>query len=134
VTFVTPGGPGRRPRIAQDFRGANNYRPNVVCDPTIDNPTITAISARRASSLPTDLSQPFGNAPRNSVRARSSARRVTDQADCLRQDSERRSPARAFNVPTNFFAPSGNRSTGAFGTITGTYDARQLQFGVKVNW
>jgi hypothetical protein len=42
----------------------------------------------------------------------------------------------AFNLlnRTNFLAPSGNRSTAAFGTITGTYDARQIQLGVKLSF
>ena len=30
--------------------------------------------------------------------------------------------------------PNGNRSSGAFGTITSTYDARQLQLGFKFLW
>ena len=34
----------------------------------------------------------------------------------------------------NFTAPSGNRSTANFGTITSTYDPRQMQLGVKVLW
>ena len=42
----------------------------------------------------------------------------------------------AFNLfnRTNFQAPNGNRSSGGFGTITSTYDARQLQLGVKFLW
>jgi hypothetical protein len=42
----------------------------------------------------------------------------------------------AFNVlnRTNFQPPNGNRSSGAFGTITSTYDARQLQLGAKLLW
>ena len=35
-------------------------------------------------------------------------------------------------VITNFRAPNGNRSAAAFGTITQTYDPRQVQFGLKV--
>jgi hypothetical protein len=35
---------------------------------------------------------------------------------------------------TNFRGPNGNRSQGAFGTITSTYDARQIQLGVKVSF
>ena len=35
---------------------------------------------------------------------------------------------------TNFRAPNGNRSSGAFGTITATQDPRQLQFGFKLLW
>ena len=40
----------------------------------------------------------------------------------------------AFNLlnRTNFRAPNGTRSAGAFGTITSTYDARQLQVGLKL--
>jgi hypothetical protein len=42
----------------------------------------------------------------------------------------------AFNAlnRTNFRAPNGNRSSPAFGTITSTYDARQLQLGVKLSF
>jgi hypothetical protein len=42
----------------------------------------------------------------------------------------------AFNLfnHTNFRAPNGNRSAGAFGTITSTYDPRQLQLGFKLLW
>ena len=32
----------------------------------------------------------------------------------------------------NFRAPNANRSAGGFGTITQTYDPRQVQLGVKV--
>ena len=36
---------------------------------------------------------------------------------------------------TNFRPPNGNRSAGAFGTITmSTYDARELQLGFKLNF
>jgi hypothetical protein len=40
----------------------------------------------------------------------------------------------AFNVlnKTNFRAPNANRSNAAFGTITATYDPRQLQIGLKL--
>ena len=39
----------------------------------------------------------------------------------------------AFNLFTrvNSTAPSGNRSTAAFGTITSAYDPRQMQLGVR---
>jgi len=42
----------------------------------------------------------------------------------------------AFNLfnRDNFTAPAGNRSNATFGTITSTYDARQVQLGVKVLW
>ena len=42
----------------------------------------------------------------------------------------------AFNLfnRDNFTAPASNRSAATFGTITSTYDARQVQVGVKVLW
>ena len=42
----------------------------------------------------------------------------------------------AFNLfnRTNFRAPAGNRSAASFGTITSTYDPRQLQLGFKFLW
>ncbi|MEQ1872036.1 MAG: TonB-dependent receptor, partial [Vicinamibacterales bacterium] len=56
--------------IQQDFRGANNYRPNVVGDPLApaDQRTIQNWFNKSAVVIPTDPSQPFGNAARNSVR------------------------------------------------------------------
>jgi hypothetical protein len=42
----------------------------------------------------------------------------------------------AFNLldRANFTAPNGTRTSAAFGTITSTYDARQVQLGVKLLW
>ncbi len=56
--------------IQQDFRGANNYRPNVSGDPLVPEGerTINNWLSRTTVTVPTDPSQPFGNAPRNSVR------------------------------------------------------------------
>ena len=54
--------------IAQDFRGANNYRPNVTCDPYSSDRSITNYFNKDCVVTPTDPSQPFGNAVRNSVR------------------------------------------------------------------
>jgi len=142
VTFTyTPGATFVVSGIAQDFRGANNYRPNVTCD----NPyaqggaqTITNWFDRSCVSLPADPSQPFGNATRNSVRGP-----VFWQLDtALSKKFAVGGPAsfefrlEAFNLlnRSNFRAPNGNRSAGAFGTITSTYDARQLQLGFKFLW
>ena len=56
--------------IQQDFRGANNYRPNVNGDPLVPEGerTINNWLSRTTVMVPTDPSQPFGNAERNSVR------------------------------------------------------------------
>ena len=56
--------------IPQDFRGANNYRPNAVGDPYGDTQFSDELpQSGHRPVIPTDPSQPFGNAPRNSVLA-----------------------------------------------------------------
>jgi hypothetical protein len=133
ATFVVSG-------IAQDFRGANNYRPNVSCDPYAqgDLQTITNWFNRDCVSVPTDPSQPFGNAGRNTVKGP----KFWQLDTALSKRFALGGPARfefrleAFNLlnHTNYRAPNGNRSSGAFGTITSTFDARQLQLGFKFLW
>jgi hypothetical protein len=133
ATFVVSG-------IAQDFRGANNYRPNVTCDPLAPDGerTINNWFNRACVTAPTDPSQPFGNAERNSVRGPffwqfdlSASKRFS-----LGGTAQAEFRFEAFNLlnRTNFRAPNGNRSAAAFGTITATYDPRQLQLGFKFLW
>jgi hypothetical protein len=124
--------------IAQDFRGANNYRPNLIGDPYGDKSSITNYLSKDNVVIPTDPSQPFGNAPRNNVRgpgfwqfdlvASKNVRLPYGSNTALQFRIE------AFNVfnHTNFRAPNTSRSSGAFGTITTTYDPRQLQLGIKL--
>ncbi|HVD92077.1 MAG TPA: hypothetical protein VNC21_07340, partial [Vicinamibacterales bacterium] len=141
VTFTyAPGAAFIVSGIAQDFRGANNYRPNVTCDPYAQGSaqTINNWFDRNCVSVPTDPSQPFGNAKRNTVRGPkftqfdlAASKRVAVGGPAhveLRLE--------AFNLfnRTNFRAPNGVRSAGAFGTITSTYDPRQLQLGIKLLW
>jgi hypothetical protein len=127
--------------IQQDFRGANAYRPNLTGDPYTpeDRRTITSWLNRDTVVIPTDPSQPFGNAPRNNVRGP-----LVWQVDVVvgkrvampwpSGNLELR--AEFFNLlnRTNFRAPNGDRSAGGFGTITSTYDPRIVQLGVKVNF
>ena len=133
ATFVVSG-------IAQDFRGANNYRPNVTCDPYAQGSaqTFTNWFNRDCVSVPGDPSQPFGNAGRNSVRGPNFWQLDTALSKRFALGGPARFEFRleAFNLlnKTNFRAPNGNRSAGAFGTITSTYDARQLQLGFKFLW
>ena len=53
--------------ITSDFAGANNYRPNVVCDPYASDgqQSIANWFNKDCVVVPTDPSQPFGNAGRN---------------------------------------------------------------------
>jgi hypothetical protein len=125
--------------IQQDFRGANNYRPNVIGEVLTpkDQRTVNNWFNRDAVVIPTDPSQPFGNAPRNAYRGPSIV--TTDFAAMKRfgmpwRDGGLEFRIEAFNLfnRANFLPPNGNRSAAAFGTITGTLDPRILQFGLKV--
>ena len=140
VTFVyTPGNAFVVSGIAQDFRGANNYRPNLVCDP-MDGAakSITSYFNSACIVAPTDPSQPFGNAPRNSVSGPGFWQfdLAASKRFALGGPATFELRIEAFNVfdRANFRAPNGNRSSGAFGTITSTFDPRQIQFGFKVTW
>jgi carboxypeptidase family protein/TonB-dependent receptor-like protein len=124
--------------IQQDFRGANNYRPNVVGDPYGDTNDPNRYLNRDNVVIPTDPSQPFGNAPRNSVRGpwfwQMDLAAAKDFPIPFGTATRLQIRFEAFNLlnHTNFRAPNTNRSNANFGTITSTYDARQLQLGVKL--
>ena len=139
VTFQYTAGPAFQVSgITNDFSGANNYRPNISCDPYAADPTITAYFNPSCVSLPTDPSQPFGNAPRNNVRGPNfwQLDMAATKNVPLGSRAKIQIRAEAFNLfnRDNFTAPAGNRSNTTFGTITSTYDARQVQLGVKVLW
>jgi hypothetical protein len=126
--------------IQQDFRGANNYRPNIIGDPyaPAGQQTISNWFNKNNVVLPTDPSQPFGNAPRNNVRGPNfwqvdlAASKLLEVVGPVKVEVR----LEAFNLlnRTNFTPPNGNRTSGAFGTITSTYDPRQLQLGLKLLW
>lgn len=126
--------------ITQDFRGANNYRPNISGNPLAPEGerSITNYFNRTTVTIPTDPSRPFGNAGRNIARSNSFY-----QLDLgIGKDFVLSEPARLqfraefFNLlnKTNFQAANGNRSSAAFGTITSTFDPRLIQFGLKLNF
>ena len=127
--------------IQQDFRGANNYRPNISGDPYTPEAdrNINNWLSKTTVTVPTDPSQPFGNAPRNNVRGP-----LTWTVDMV---LSKRVPmpwkngnlefrAEAFNLMNrvNYRPPNGNRSSGAFGTITSTYDPRVIQLALKTSF
>jgi hypothetical protein len=126
--------------INQDFRGANNYRPNLNGDPYGDRDSVTNYLNRDNVTIPTDPSQPFGNAPRNWVRGpwfwQLDAVLAKQARLPFGTDTRAEFRLEAFNLlnKVNFRGPNGNRSANAFGTITSTYDARQLQLGVKITF
>ncbi len=126
--------------ITNDFSGANNYRPNVTCDPYAASGTqsINNWFNTACVSLPTDPSQPFGNAPRNNVRGPNFTQFDLAASKNVAVGGRAKMQFRieAFNLfnRVNFLAPASNRSAATFGTITNTYDARQVQLGLKVLW
>jgi hypothetical protein len=136
----TPGATAVVSGIAQDFRGANNYRANVTCDALApDNErTIANWFNRSCVSAPTDISQPFGNAARNVVRGPMfwGLDVAASKRFALGGPAQFEFRLEAFNVlnRSNFRAPNGNRSASTFGAITATYDPRQLQLGFKLLW
>jgi hypothetical protein len=137
----TPGTAFQVSGIQQDFRGANNYRPNIVGPVLVPSSDRTPQRYLDAAGvvLPTDPSQPFGNAPRNNVRGP-----YAYQVDFVAgkrfpmpwSSGQAEFRIEAFNLlnRTNFRAPNSNRSAAAFGTITSTYDPRQLQLGLKLSF
>ena len=119
--------------------GLPTYRPNLLGDPLTPSDQRTTQNYLNPAmvEVPPDRSQPFGNAPRNSVRAHPF--RQFDlglhKAFGLGRDQTRlEARIEAFNVlnTTNFGPANGNRSATAFGSITSTSPARQLQLGLKV--
>ncbi|MEO8132096.1 MAG: hypothetical protein ABI822_33680 [Bryobacteraceae bacterium] len=118
--------------------GSPTYRPNLIGDPNLPSGQRTPQLWYNPATVvvPTDRSQPFGNAGRNIVRAPSFY-----QLDLglhkdfpITETMKLSFRTEAFNLlnKTNFSAPNGNRSSSAFGSITSTYPARQMQFGLKL--
>ena len=121
--------------------GSPTYRPNLNGDALTPEGerTINNYLNSAAVVIPTDRSQPFGNAPRNA--ARSHAFFQFDlglhKSFGLGWDQSRLEVrVEAFNLfnRTNFGSANGNRSSSAFGTISSAFPARQIQLGVKLHF
>jgi Carboxypeptidase regulatory-like domain/TonB dependent receptor-like, beta-barrel/TonB-dependent Receptor Plug Domain len=119
--------------------GAPTYRPNLTGDVYGDR-TVDNYFNRDHVVIPTDRTQPFGDAPRNV--ARGPAVYVLDlglhkDVGLGLGDSRLEFRIEAFNAlnKTNLGAPNGNRSSSDFGTIRSlSTPARQIQLGVKVDF
>jgi hypothetical protein len=127
------------PAAAFSVSGSPTYRPNLTGDPLTpsDQRTINNYLNPATVEIPTDRTQPFGNAPRNAARAHAFYQFDLGLHKTFPLGSaDRRIEARveAFNLfnTTNFSPANGTRTSSAFGTINSTYAARQIQLGIKL--
>jgi hypothetical protein len=126
--------------ITEDWRGATWYRPNVAGNPKLEGTERTGVFYLNpaAVTLPTDPSQPFGNIGRNAVYGPSFWQLDTNVQKNFRVSERFNLQFRSefFNMlnKTNFRAPVVNRSVTNFGQFTTTYQPRQIQFAVKLQF
>jgi hypothetical protein len=127
------------PSATFQVSGAPTYRPNLL------GPALAPKGERSIDNyfdktnvvIPTDRTQPFGNAPRNAVRGYAFHQMdlgLHKSFNLPGQHTRLEVRGEFFNVlnKTNFGSPNGNASAAAFGTIRSTAPARQIQLGVKL--
>jgi outer membrane receptor protein involved in Fe transport len=115
------------------------YRPNITGDPMEPKGqrTIKQYFNPNTVSVPTDVTHPYGNAGRNIGISNA----YFDMDLGLKKEFPLYGEGRFlqfrtefFNAlnETNFSPANGDRSSSSFGTITGTFPARQVQFALKI--
>ncbi|PYR94290.1 MAG: TonB-dependent receptor [Acidobacteria bacterium] len=127
------------PAAAFQVSGLPTYRPNLTGNPLTpeDQRTISNYLNPATVEIPTDRSQPFGNAPRNVVRSNAFYQfdlGLHKTFGLWREQTRLEARIEAFNLfnTTNFGPANGNRSASSFGAISTTFPARQIQLGMKV--
>jgi hypothetical protein len=141
INFAQSGTPvnlSYNPTGAQQVSGAPTYRPDLIGDPVVPEAqrSVSNWLNRATVLIPMEVNRPFGTSGRNVVIGPNLFRmnfglhkdfRLTE-----RQKVEFRMEAFNFFNQTNLGAPNGNRSSGAFGTITGlAQPAREIQFALR---
>ncbi len=125
-----------------DWRGGISYRPNVTGDIMVPKSQRNQDNWIDASKvvIPTDPSQPFGNAGRNIARrpglATADIGIQKSFALPFREGMALQFRAESFNAfnRTNFANPQMNRSGAGFGQIRSTFPARQVQFALRLSF
>jgi len=115
------------------------HRPNVTGDLYAAEPSAAQWFNTANITVPTDITQPFGNAARNIARGPALYSMDLGIHKDLGIGGSRRIQLRveAFNVlnKTNLSSPNSNRSNANFGTITSlAIQPRQVQLGIKVDF
>jgi hypothetical protein len=140
INFAASGTPvnlSYSPAAEFQVSGAPTYRPNITGNPLVPEAQRSPANwlNRDTVALPTDPSRPFGNAGRNIVRGPGLHQlNFGLHKDFVITESRRfefRMEAFNFLNKTNFSNPNGNRSSGAFGTVTATQPAREIQFALR---
>ena len=125
-----------------DWRGGISYRPNVTGPITVPDGQRNQDNYLdpNAVVVPTDPTQPFGNAGRNIARRPGLANLdlgiQKNFAMPFREGMALQFRAEAFNAfnRTNFGNPGVNRSAAGFGQIRSTFPARQVQFALRLQF
>jgi hypothetical protein len=127
------------PSSTFNVSGSPTYRPNLTGDPVTpsDQRTINNYLNTATVEIPTDRTQPFGNAPRNVARSDPFYQLdlgLHKNFGLGRDQTRLEARVEAFNLlnKTNFGPANGNRSSSSFGAITSTSVARQIQLGLKL--
>jgi hypothetical protein len=113
------------------------YRPNLIGNPLTpsDQRTITQYFNPNTVLVPTNVTQPYGNAGRNIGRSNAYFDLDTGIHKQFRVGEGRSLEFRTevFNTlnKTNFSAANGDRSSSSFGKITSTLPAHQVQFALR---
>ena len=125
------------PASAFSVSGYPAYRPNISGDIYSNERSITNYFNKDAISVPTDVSKPFGNAGRNIGRSHAFYQfdmGMHKDFRLFREENKLEFRAEFFNLfnKTNFQPANGQRNASSFGTISSTFPARQIQFGLKL--
>ncbi len=127
--------------ILGSWLGGNSPRPNITGPPKLPDGkrTVDEYLDRNAVQIPTDPSQPFGNAGRSIVRSDSFYQLdmgISKDFRLPRESMKVEFRAEFFNAlnKTNLRAPQGSRSSAAFGSVRSTFPPREIQFGLKLHF
>ncbi|MFN0121682.1 MAG: hypothetical protein ACKV2V_14410 [Blastocatellia bacterium] len=121
--------------------GSGNPRPNVIGDvlAPADQRTITNYFNAANVVIPVDRALPFGKAGRNTVRSHPFYQvdfGLHKNFRLPRENMKLQLRGEFFHLrnKTNFDPADGNRSHASFGTISRTFDPRQIQLALKLSF